>query len=84
MLTSTPCIEAFLASFSQECPPIVRRSELRKLGFPLAPGTMANLAALRQGPPVFTVSGRACYRREDLVNFLRERTTTRIENAAGV
>ena len=73
MSTQAPTVEDFLSSFERECPPIVRRSLLRKLGFPLAPGTLANLAVLKQGPPVFAVSGRACYRREDLVSFLRER-----------
>lgn len=75
MSFSPPTVDDFLSGFKRECPPIVRRSELRKLGFPIAPGTLANYAAQRQGPPVFKVSGRACYRRDDLVDFLRQRTT---------
>lgn len=65
----------FLADFERECPPLVRRTELKQYGFPLTPQTLANLAALKQGPPLFKVAGRACYRRADLVQFLRERTT---------
>jgi len=68
-------VSDFLADFEKECPPLVRRTDLKKFGFPLTPQTLANLAALKQGPPLFKVAGRACYRRADLVQFLKERTT---------
>ena len=74
MNSSIPTPDDFLRTFEAECPPLVRRSTLRKLGFPIAPGTLANYAALRQGPPFIKISNRVCYRREDLVRFLRERS----------
>lgn len=74
-LSQHPTPEEFIHAFEQECPPLVRRSMLRKLGFPIAPGTLANYAVLRQGPPFIKISNRVCYRREDLVRFLRERST---------
>lgn len=70
-----PTVTDFLTAFEKECPPIVRRTELKQFGFPLTAQSLANLAVLKQGPPLFKVAGRACYRRADLVQFLRERTT---------
>ena len=74
-MSHDPTVTDFLADFEKECPPLVRRTELKKYGFPRTPQTLANLAVLKQGPPLFKVAGRACYRRADLVAFLRERTT---------
>ncbi|MEA4856067.1 hypothetical protein [Solidesulfovibrio sp.] len=66
-------IDAIIADFEREAPAIVPRSELKKHGWPWSDGHMANIASLRQGPPVFRAGARAVYRREDLVAFLREK-----------
>jgi hypothetical protein len=71
---SYPAIEEFLADFEREAPPLIRRSQLRTLGFPLSPQTLSNLATAKEGPPFYKVSGRVVYRRADLVAFLRSRT----------
>ncbi|MBF0480704.1 MAG: hypothetical protein HQK81_07495 [Desulfovibrionaceae bacterium] len=62
-----------LATFRKEAPPIIRRPDLKKTGFPYSPGFMANLASIGQGPPFFRVGRLVCYDRDALADWLATR-----------
>lgn len=66
-------LDTLVADFESEAPAMVPREALPRLGWPWKPTYMANLASLKQGPPVFRAGARAVYRREDLCAFLREK-----------
>jgi len=64
-----------LATFRKEAPPIIRRPDLKKVGFPYSPGFMANLASIGQGPPSFRVGRLVCYDRDALADWLATKIT---------
>ena len=72
-------LDALVADFEREAPAVVPREALARYGWPWKPTYMANLASLKQGPPVFRAGARAVYRRGDLAAFLREK----LQNGGG-
>lgn len=77
--TSQSPIDSLVADFEREAPAVVPREILPDLGWPWSKGYMANLASLKQGPPVYRAGARAVYRRGDLAAFLR----TKLQNGGG-
>ena len=63
-------VQDVLATFRKEAPPIIRRPDLKKEGFPYSPGFMANLASKGEGPPYFRVGRLVCYDRDALADWL--------------
>jgi hypothetical protein len=72
-------LDALVADFEREAPAMVPREALPRFGWPWSKGYMANMASLKQGPPVFRAGARAVYRRDDLAAFLREK----LQNGGG-
>jgi len=65
----------YLEKWRKENAAIIRRPDLKKVGFPYSPGFMANLASIGQGPPFFRVGRMVCYDRDALADWLMTKVT---------
>jgi hypothetical protein len=62
---STPSIESL--------PQFIARRDVRRLGLPLSPATLANWAAERVGPPYYLIGRSAYYLVSDLLELIEQR-----------
>lgn len=63
----------YLSELKEALPPIIARQEVpRLLGGSISLGHLQNLDCEGRGPKRFSLGRRVCYRREDLIVWLRE------------
>jgi hypothetical protein len=55
--------------FRATAPAIMRRTELKKFGFPYAASSMANFELAGVGPAYVVAGGSATYTKDDLANW---------------